>query len=248
MEKNRASAWFVDLSGVKTSRVLPKTSSAWATGVKAEPRNGSSVREFQSTTAALPQSVALVPPESLFQPYTKSDVEPIYRRTVQRHLVINSESSSVENTLNTARLDELQQRFSSRLLLALKQEPFEVGVVGQADKIVKEAIGKNALATLAWLNELYVGNFHRPAIAADLLALVSRIPYPIAGTSGMVMAIAGLSHKNGAVQEAAIRSFENWASPGSLQVLESVQPSAKWLADYLEDVKRDLKGLREASC
>jgi len=245
MKKQHLTDWSDVFSSAKSNHVLPKTSAAWATGIKAEPLGNSSLREFQSTAKASSQLAPILLLEALVRLSAKSDVEPLNRHSARKHLVINTESSSVENSLNTARVEDLQQRFSSRLLDALKQEPFEAGVVGQADKIVKESIEQNALATFAWLNDLFVDNYRRPAIAADLLVLVSRIPYSVAKPAGVLMAMAGLSHKNGAVQEAAIRSFENWVSPESLAVLESIRPSEKWLTDYLEDVKRDLKALCE---
>lgn len=161
-----------------------------------------------------------------------------------KRIVVPNSSSSIENYLNTRSVDELRREFSTELLLALKQDPVEPGLTGQADAVVEKCIAKNALATMTWLNELFLENYDRPTVASDILLLVGRLAYEVAQPAGVTMAISGLKHKNSAVQEAAIRALEYWASPKCLNILGSVQElHPKWLNDYLEDVKRDLKAI-----
>lgn len=150
-------------------------------------------------------------------------------------------SSSSENDFNDVLLIRARLEFTSQLLAVLRQNSVEPGVVGPADSILRRSLSRNRSVTLAWLNDLFLENFNKSSLVADLLTLVGRLSYSDAKPNGITMAIAGLSHKDGVVKEAAIRAFEHWASPESLRILESVDLKETWLSEYLEEVKRDLK-------
>lgn len=152
-----------------------------------------------------------------------------------------SRSSSAENTLNEHRLLELKRNFTAALLTALVNETPEPGIVGHADEIVARALATNQMATMTWLNSIYLDNYSNSRVAADILTLVGRLPYERAIPAGPTMALGGLSHMDPAVQEAAIRAFERWADSDSLRILESVNVGVIWLRDYLDSVKRDIK-------
>lgn len=173
--------------------------------------------------------------------YTTSEASQNTTGFGPKKFLVTKESSSVENFLNTLRIEDLRDRFTSELLQALRQEPVEPGVLGQADSIIAKCLNENAMATTTWLGELFIDNFNRPAVAANLLLLAGRMPYQVARPAGITMAISGLTHQNGAVQEAAIRAFENWATSDCLRILENIQVQPRWLNNYLEDVIRDLK-------
>lgn len=162
-------------------------------------------------------------------------------------LQFSNDSSSLENNSNARRINDLKQRFTSELLQALKQESVEPGVLGRADSIISNCLQINELATTNWLSDLFIHNFDRPTIAADILLLAGRLPYQTANPTLVTLAIGGLNHTNIAVQEAAIRAFENWAAPNSLKILENIQVHSEWLRDYLEDVKNDLKAIYSAT-
>lgn len=163
----------------------------------------------------------------------------------RKRVVYAKPSSSIENDLNTWRIENFHEYFTSELLLALKVDSVEPGVLGVADSIISKCLNINSIVTALWLNELFINNFNRPALASDLLLLVGRLPYKIANPTGVTMAIAGFSHSNAAVQEAAIRAFENWANIDSLKILLNVDVKPAWLRKYLDNVISDLKALHE---
>ena len=157
------------------------------------------------------------------------------------HFVIRSRSSTSENDANENRFELLRREFTNAILLSLQREPVEAGQVGEADRIVEGAIKVNRLATLAWLNSLFIEKFDSPSLAADILLLVGRLPYATSMPTGVTMAVGALSHREAIVKEAAIRAFERWANAESLRVLENVSLEIKWLSDYLECVKSDIR-------
>lgn len=163
------------------------------------------------------------------------------QRVLVHRRLRRTSTSTVENFLNESRKDELEREFTSALLTSLRQESVSPGVVGQADALVSRSIAQNRLATLEWLNSLYLRFFDNTSVAADLLMLVGRLPYETANPFGVTMALGGLTHKSPAVQEAAIRAFERWANKESLQVLKQVHFQADWLKDYADDVISDLE-------
>lgn len=220
--------------------IRPKTSASWLTALRDEKETTRAPQIVQNTAEDKSISGDLWP-SNFLSFYSNSEIGKGASSFQLRNLVFSRGSSSIENTLNTQRIEEFREHFTSELLQALRQEPVEPGVIGQADAIITKCLTKNVIATTTWLSDLFIDNFDRPMVAADLLLLVGRLPYRVAKPAGIAMAISGLTHKNGAVQEASIRAFENWATPDCLRILENIQVQPKWLHDYLEDVKRDLK-------
>lgn len=238
--------WFTTGNALMTLahpiEVRPKTSAAWLAALRSDQETTHAFQLLQNTAEDKSISSDLYF-SNFLSVYPNSEIGQGASSFRLRNFVFSKESSSIENTLNTLRLDEFRDRFTSELLQALRQEPVEPGVIGQADAIITKCLKKNEIATTTWLSELFIDNFDHPMVAADLLLLAGRLSYRVAKPAGIAMAISGLTHKNGAVQEAAIRAFENWATPDCLRILENIQVQPKWLRDYLEDVKRDLKAI-----
>lgn len=223
-------------------RVQTKNSSSWPIGL-ISPENEFNGPQFIRNTVKDELSINNPFLNVIDKLISESNTSNKTTEFLHRKFLFSNKSSSIENTLNNLRVEDLRENFTSELLQALRQEPVEPGVQGQADTIISKCLKTNKLATTTWLNELFIDNFNRPALAADILLLAGRLSYQDAKPAGVTIAISGLTHKNGAVQEAAIRAFENWATPECLQILENIQVQPKWLSDYLEDVKRDLKAI-----
>lgn len=152
------------------------------------------------------------------------------------------DDSSSENDSNFRRLRWLKNEFSVELIQALRTDAPEPGVIGLADEIVSKNLKINELATISWLNDLYLRYLNNPPVAADILLLVGRLPYEVANPTGVTMAVGGLANRNPSVVESAIRAFENWSNAESLSVLDAVKIAIddQWVVDYLEEVKDDL--------
>lgn len=153
-----------------------------------------------------------------------------------------STSSSLRNDLKSKSFTQFDAEYSQKLLDAIRLDPVIPGEVGRGDDIVAKCLRLNALAASVWLCNLFNKHYSRPSIAADLLLLVGRQPYDPANPNFVTMAIAGLSHKNRAVQEAAIRAFENWGRPEMAHILRSVRDLPGWLQSYLDGVIEYLEG------
>lgn len=152
-----------------------------------------------------------------------------------------NDSSSEENFANAARLQRMRAEFTSELIRALAHHPVIPGEVGPADQILRRCIEQNSAVAMQWIQDLFLSNFKNPAIACDLLLLVGRLSREDAYPGGQTMALGGLSHASGAVQEAAIRAYETWGGVESLDVLRSVSERPAWLQDYIAEVIADIE-------
>ena len=153
----------------------------------------------------------------------------------------NNNTISFENNINRRRLKEFEQKFSQWFISYVLEDDFEYGMESKAYTLVKEQMKINASVTKDWLNKIYVDNFAKSEILIGILRVIARFErneiYPIGDT----IATASLSHKDEIVQETAIRAFENWGGIKSIEILENVSVSSKWIQSYLKEVIADLK-------
>lgn len=152
-------------------------------------------------------------------------------------------TSGAENAMNSRRMLVLQRRFSDSLLALIDEEPFEYGVDGKADALVREQMAVNALATRSWLSRLFLDRFPDTLVAMGILRLVARLDYDDVFPEGPIIAVAALSHRSDSVRECGVRAFESWGDPRNIPTLEAVRVSADWLQDYVVSVIADLRRL-----
>lgn len=235
--------WLLDKTKwLSTALISPRTSSE---ATVESPNSPSAITQNKNTTDDRTQRSADL--YSALYRHLENSSDNQFDWPKANSYVLRVGSSSLENAINNARFEEFKKRFSKDLLQAIRADPIEPGQIGAADKLVSTCLNQNASATMSWLNDLFISNFHKPSIAADLLLLIGRIPYDVARSVCVTMALAGLSHENAAVQEAAIRAFENWADIENLNTLKAVEVKPKWLRAYLDEVLADLAQLNETT-
>lgn len=167
----------------------------------------------------------------------------ILRSTAGFSLMETTESATLssENYVNKHRLETLRLRFTKQLIELINEEDFEYGIENKTDLLIKDQMNLNSLATKDWINSIFVENFSNPTILIGILRIIGRLDYISTFPEGQTMAVAALSHSNVEVQECGVRAFENWGTLESLQILENLTVSTKWLQDYIDQVVQDLK-------
>ena len=147
-----------------------------------------------------------------------------------------------ENLLNRVRLMELRRLFTKDLVDSILEEDFEYGIETQADRLVREKMRQNRLATKAWLNRVFLDHFSNVSVLLGVLRIAARLDYWEVYPEGQTMALAALSHWSVLVQECGVRAFESWETSDSLDILENVNTSERWLQAYVDEVVTDLRG------
>lgn len=180
------------------------------------------------------------PPVSIAREYSAESTDSLER---QNDAVVRQQdtTSTAENVVNARRMQALQSEFTARLLATIIEEPFEYGVDGKADALVRKQLERNALATRSWLNDLFLGNYPNIPVCMGILRLVARLDYHDIRPEGPTMAIAALAHDSEAVRECGVRAIESWGEPSIAPILEKVRVQEAWLRDYIEQVVADLR-------
>jgi hypothetical protein len=136
-----------------------------------------------------------------------------------------------------------RQLFRHELLRSLELEPVEAGFAHPATRIMEDAITRFGATALGWIMGAYFSNHRaRPALAADILRCVGRLPLRLIRPWGPLMAISGLLHRDPEIREAAVRAFEFWGGRDSIAALQArvdAEP-LPWLAGYMRQVIADL--------
>lgn len=147
----------------------------------------------------------------------------------------------VENQINNARLRNFRNRYEVEFLALLRTCEFEYGFDSLADAFVGTRLSENALVTMRWLNLLFIEYLDDPPVVIGILRVLAHLRYEQACPQGITIAIAATRHQNHEVQECGVRAFENWGTPDSLKVLESLSFSEAWLQEYVNQVVADLR-------
>lgn len=146
-----------------------------------------------------------------------------------------------ENFINQRRVKKLDSNYTRLIISLLKSEDIEYGRKSQAELLIEEQMQINSVATLNWINDIYISHFSDDeTIVKGLLRLLSNFDEHIVCPTGQVIALASLSHKSIEVREQAIQAFENWPSQKTLKILKGVNFSEKWLQDYASQVVKDI--------
>lgn len=123
-----------------------------------------------------------------------------------------------------------------RLIRALRDSPVTPGEISSADEEMDRLMSQDPQRVMNSLSKYMLEVFSNPETLANILLLVGRQPFKLMYGTGVTMAVAGLTHKNFMVKEAAIRAFEQWNDPSSLKILTNLGDLPEWLMSYIRDV------------
>jgi hypothetical protein len=147
-----------------------------------------------------------------------------------------------ENEIMKNRVIYLKREVSPLFVSLLKYEDFEFGQKSESIKIVQKELQTNKVATINWLNELYVKYFSKDEkVLIGILRVIEYFDEEVFYPNSYTIALSSLIHKNDEVKEIAIRIFENWASITSYEILKNVQIETGWLKSYINEVIKDLE-------
>lgn len=147
-----------------------------------------------------------------------------------------------ENEIMENRLIYLKKEVTPLFVSLLKYEDFEFGKKSESIKIIQKELKTNRIATINWLNELYVKYFSKDEkVLIGILRVLEYFNEKVFYPNSYTIALSSLVHKNDEIKEIAIRIFENWASINSYEVLKNVQIETPWLKSYIREVLKDLE-------
>lgn len=147
-----------------------------------------------------------------------------------------------ENEIMENRLIYLKKEVTPLFVSLLKYEDFEFGKKSESIKIIQKELKTNRVATINWLNELYVKYFSKDEkVLIGILRVLEYFNEKVFYPNSYTIALSSLVHKNDEIKEIAIRIFENWASITSYEVLKNVQIETTWLKSYISEVLKDLE-------
>lgn len=147
-----------------------------------------------------------------------------------------------ENEIMEKRVIYLKREVSPLFISLLRYEDFEFGQKSESIKIIQKELQTNRVATINWLNELYVKYFSKDEkILIGILRVLEYFNEKVFYPNSYTIALSSLVHKNDEIKELAIRIFENWASLTSYETLKSVQVETPWLKSYIGEVLKDLE-------
>ncbi len=151
-------------------------------------------------------------------------------------------ATTMKSELERLELAFTQKELEKILFSLFENEPIEDGYSHPAEQIVEEVCKKYKAMAGALLQGIYLKNVKRTAFIASLLRCIGRQRSEKVAPWGGVMAIAGLSHSEVEVRDAAIRALESWGGHESLWVLKVYAEieTVSWLKEYIEQVVRDL--------
>ncbi|MBS1774733.1 MAG: hypothetical protein JSS64_00445 [Bacteroidetes bacterium] len=147
-----------------------------------------------------------------------------------------------ENEIMENRVLYLKKEVTPLFISLLKYEDFEFGQKSESIKIIQRELLVNRVATINWLNELYVKYFSKDEkILIGILRVLEYFNEKVFYPNSYTIALSSLVHKNDEIKEIAIRIFENWASITSYEILKNVQIETPWLKSYISEVVKDLE-------
>ena len=143
-----------------------------------------------------------------------------------------------ENILNAERKKHFFDKYVPMIRCAIRDEPFEAGVLARGDYLLQEMLSQNGAVAMQCMQELFISSLARSdmEVACGVMDLVGRLEKPQAGGLGMTMAIAAIAIKHVPLQEAGIRALESWPSQDTISVLRQIDFASEWLRRYAKRV------------
>jgi len=201
----------------------------------------------------MPDDVKRIPPSSAEIEGNYSVISPVEDVKIISSNSLSQEESSFNEIIKMTSaatlkkqpdqelLIQLGKKFTEKLTSLILHEDFEYGIDTKADVFVRKYMALNAFTTRDWLGRIYIDNASNIPILIGLLRIVARLDYQEIKPIGQLIAISALSHSNIEVQECGVRAFESWEAIDSLDILENLKVSTKWLQEYINGVVSDLR-------
>ena len=131
--------------------------------------------------------------------------------------------------------------FKENVVRSLLGEYHEFGKKSSAEVLVESEVLRGELNVGEILADIYLENSSNEGLLVGLLSIVAHLESRESKTTLTIMAISAFSHKSVQVRECAVRVFEYWAEPDSVNVLSSFELTPAWLDEYRLQVIRDLE-------
>ena len=190
----------------------------------------------------------LIAKSILEDPLMQMKIEETKRIFNNNNSFLETKKENLITDLNITKREEslLNKTYEEKLLKLIDSEEPETGVESNAERYFKEILKEDAMVALNTLSRIFMANYsltgRKINRIVSILHLLSHIEYKTVHPMGPSLALNGLNHKNDEVNEYAIKCFENWENPESIENLKAVSFSKKWLRDYANQVIKDLSG------
>lgn len=133
----------------------------------------------------------------------------------------------------------LRKHCEPRLTTLMYSDEFEPNVPNQTILYFKQICKKyETLAAAQLLIHMYNNNLNNQKIISSILYIVIYFD-ELFDSSGLTMALAGISNSSHEVQELSIRVLENYCTVESYQALCSIKKQEPWLQNYIDSIKKD---------
>lgn len=146
-----------------------------------------------------------------------------------------------ENQVMETRLLELKNKKSPLLISLLKYEDTEFGYKSESIRLIEEQLKLNRIATINWINDLYIENLNDEKVIIGILKILEYFPEHTLFPASHTIALASLLNENNEIKELAIRVFENWGSIKSYEILKTISTDTQWLKKYIDKIIFDLE-------
>lgn len=135
----------------------------------------------------------------------------------------------------------LRKHCEPRLTALMYRDEFEPNVSNQTILYFKQICEKyETLAASQLLIHMYNSNLNNQKVISSILYIVIYFD-ELFESSGLTMALAGISNSSHEIQELSIRVFENYCTKGSYEALCSIKKQEPWLQSYIDSIKKDFR-------
>jgi hypothetical protein len=136
---------------------------------------------------------------------------------------------------------EVKSDFKNEMLNILENLYFQFGERSDVEDVFKKYHDKYGIIAIDWLNKIFISNINNPKISLGIILLLSTLNAENVGSFGETMLLnALLTHNDIEIQEAAIRTIENWHAIEFIDILRHKVFQAYWLDSYKESVIAEL--------
>ena len=174
-------------------------------------------------------------------PYTLDPIKNVYNYISVNSKPANTNYSIPENEIMENRLLELKSKKSALLISLLKFDDVELGYKSQSIRLIEEQLSINRIATINWINDLYIENLKDEKVTIGILKIFEYFEESIFSPMSYTIAMSSLLSSNNEIKELAVRTFENWGSIKSYEILKTISTDTQWLKSYIEKVILDLE-------
>lgn len=188
-------------------------------------------------------------PENFFRLKKLGDTGPISVGTatdtgvgppIKRTAVSGNDEDDINLEIMPLFQHDPQLVFDRNLTRSFEADPIDSGYTHICESILGSSLQEYGSVAVEWIQHTYVRNIRRVAHSSDILRCVGRLPTGLVEPWGLTMAIAGLSHPDVRVRDAAVCALENWATQDSFEILSLHQEPVSWLANHIDQILDDV--------